>query len=204
MPATPLPLYSLFQGHRHVACGSPEVVALALRQLRQVSPSPPALVFDNTSGRTHDFDTRGSEAEVRARLAAPPPPEPAPGPADPPAARGRGRPRLGVVGREVTLLPRHWAWLGEQPGGASVALRRLVEAARRTQLDKDRRRRAAERAYHFLQTLAGDLPGFEEALRALFAEDHARLEALAGNWPADVRTHALRLATPDEDDASTG
>ena len=117
----------------------------------------------------------------------------------PATPRGRGRPRLGVVAREVTLLPRHWAWLAEQPGGASVVLRRLVEAASRAGADEDRQRRHSERTYHFLQAIAGDLPGFEEAIRVLFAHDRAGLEAALHSWPRDVRDHALRLAFEDAD-----
>ncbi len=78
-------------------------------------------------------------------------------PAEP---RGRGRPKLGVVAREVTLLPRHWDWLNAQPGGASVALRKLVEQARRANGDADRARAAREAAYHFMSAMAGDLPAF--------------------------------------------
>jgi hypothetical protein len=96
----------------------------------------------------------------------------------------------------VTLLPRHWEWLAAQPGGASVALRKLVEEARRANAGADRVRRAREAAYHFTHALAGDLPGFEEATRALFAGDRARFERHAASWPADVREHAVRLAFP--------
>jgi hypothetical protein len=174
------------------------VAALALKQLRAGNAAGPLLVFDNATGRTRDFDTRGSDAELLARVV-----EAFPaagggcrrhcrrGAGNP---RGRGRPKLGVVAREVTLLPRHWAWLAEQPGGASVVLRKLVEAASRAGADKDRQRRHSERAYHFLQTIAGDLPGFEEAIRVLFAHDRAGLEAALHSWPEDVRDHALRLA----------
>ncbi|HBO77357.1 MAG TPA: DUF2239 domain-containing protein, partial [Cupriavidus sp.] len=105
-----------------------------------------------------------------------------------------GRPKLGVVAREVTLLPRHWEWLAGQPGGASVALRKLVEEARRAGSEKDRMRQAHERAYHFMLAIGGDLPGFEEATRALFSNDASRLRELIGGWPADVRDHALHLA----------
>jgi hypothetical protein len=108
--------------------------------------------------------------------------------------RGPGRPRLGVVAREVTLLPRHWEWLGEQPGGASAALRRIVDEARRGSHDKDRVRKAQEAAYRFLSAMAGDLPGFEEANRALFAGDAARFEREVAGWPSDVRDHATTLA----------
>ena len=175
------------------------MAALALKQLRAGNAAGPLLVFDNATGRTRDFDTRGSDAELLARVADA---LPSAVEADaetalagePAAPRGRGRPKLGVVAREVTLLPRHWAWLAEQPGGASVVLRRLVEAASRAGADKDRQRRDAERAYHFLQAIAGDLPGFEEAIRLLFAHDRVGLEAALHRWPGDVRDHALQLA----------
>ncbi|HDR9526974.1 TPA: DUF2239 family protein, partial [Burkholderia stabilis] len=108
-----------------------------------------------------------------------------------------GRPKLGVVSREVTLLPRHWEWLATQPGGASVALRKLVEDARRTHAAADRHRDAQTRAYHFMSAMAGDLPGFEEAARALYANDPARLAELVSGWPDDVRDHALALARGD-------
>jgi hypothetical protein len=100
---------------------------------------------------------------------------------------------LGVVAREVTLLPRHWDWLNGQPGGASVALRKLVEEARRVNESKDRARRSHEAAYRFMSAMAGNLPGFEEATRALFANDPERLEGLIRVWPKDIRTHLVRL-----------
>jgi hypothetical protein len=99
-----------------------------------------------------------------------------------------------VVAREVTLLPRHWDWLGSQPGGASVALRKLVDEARRLRGDRDRIRTAQEAAYHFMSAMAGNLPGFEEATRALFADDRHRFVDLIAAWPEDLRDHALKLA----------
>jgi hypothetical protein len=117
--------------------------------------------------------------------------------ADPPApVRGPGRPKLGVVAREVTLLPRHWEWLGRQPGGASVALRKLVEDARRANGGKDRIREAREAAYRFMSAMAGNEPGFEEATRALFAGARGAFEANVAGWPHDVKAHARRLAEP--------
>ncbi len=113
---------------------------------------------------------------------------------DPSAPRGPGRPRLGVVAREVTLLPRHWAWLAGQPGGASVALRKLVERALRDHRDIDRIREAREAAYRFMHAMAGDEPGFEEATRALFAGEPDRLREHSAAWPRDVRVHTLALA----------
>ena len=117
--------------------------------------------------------------------------------------RGRGRPRLGVVAREVTLLPRHWDWLGLQPGGASVALRRLVEEARRASGDRDRVRAAQDAAYCFISAIAGNLPGFEEAARALFAYDRRRFADLIAGWPEDVRDYAIQLAFADQDPSAS-
>lgn len=154
-------------------------------------PDPgPVLLFDDSTGRTVDMDLReprfDSSAGVQECAAAP-----SATPTDPP--RGRGRPKLGVVAREVTLLPRHWDWLANQSGGASVVLRKLVDQARRHDTDDTRQRH--ERAYHFMMVLAGDRPGFEEAIRALFASDLTRLQQQIADWPEDVRTHALHLAT---------
>jgi hypothetical protein len=140
------------------------------------------LVFDDATGRAMDLDLRGLT---------PPLAEP----------RGRGRPRLGVVAREVTLLPRHWDWLNHQPGGASVALRRLVDEARRTSGDRDRVRAAQEAAYNFMSAIAGNLTGFEEAARALFAYDRRKFGAQIADWPPDVRDHAVKLAFADQEPA---
>jgi hypothetical protein len=129
-------------------------------------------------------------AEVLARLATPQ----AQAPDLEPVQRLRGRPRLGVVGREVTLLPRHWEWLNVQPGGASVALRKLVEHARSSHRTQDRVRLAREAAYRFMSAIAGNEPGFEEACRALFAGDHAGFAVQTKNWQADVRNFAHKLA----------
>lgn len=181
--------YTSFDGRRRLASGPLQSVALAVKRLLEAGTDNPVLIFDDSSGRSIDIDTRGSDEEVLARL-------PAPAQlADP--QRGRGRPKLGVVAREVTLLPRHWDWLATQPGGASVTLRKLVEEARRKHGDKDAGRRAQERAYHFMSAMAGDMPGFEEASRALFANDAEKFGQLIAGWPADVREHLARLASID-------
>ena len=138
------------------------------------------LVFEDATGKRVDLDLRGSDEEVAWRLAPPP--------------RGPGRPKLGVVAREVTLLPRHWEWLNAQPGGASVALRKLVDEARKGSEAKDRVRRAQEAAYRVMLELAGDRPGYEEAVRALYAADRARFDVLTADWPADLRDYARALA----------
>lgn len=198
--------FTCFDGFRRLSSGSLLDVAPAFqRALAHPAPGP-VLLFDDAKGRTIDIDTRGSVQEMLARLriaersasaladTAAEPVDAVSGPAEPAVnlPRDRGRPRLGVVAREVTLLPRHWDWLATQSGGASVVLRKLVEQARRGDTDDTRQRH--ERAYHFMSALAGDLPGFEEATRALFANDAARLGALVAAWPEDVRTHALHLA----------
>lgn len=185
--------FTAFAGHRRVASGALAEVAVALSRR---TPHPDAvLVFDDGSGQVVDLDLRGSEADIVARL---PPLRPAPGAAQAEAAqespRGRGRPRLGVLAREVTLLPRQWEWLAAQPGGASATLRKLVEEARRTVDPRRQRRAAQETTYRVMQALGGDLPGYEEATRALFAGDLAGLRSRIADWPADVRDYALRLA----------
>ncbi len=151
------------------------------------------LVFDGASSGPIEIDFRGTVEQVLARL---PDLTRVPAALDdaPPAPRGPGRPRLGVVAREITLLPRHWDWLARQPGGASVAIRRLVEEARRTGEDKDRLRQAREAAYRFMSVMAGNKPHYENAIRALFAGDPARFEELIAGWPIDVRNHVSQLA----------
>jgi uncharacterized protein len=186
-----------FIGHQQLASGPLAEVALAVMKASR-SAAETILIFNDASGRPLDLDLRGSERDIVARL-----PQPASDPqlsaedSSVPEPRGRGRPRLGVVAREVTLLPRHWEWLGEQPGGASVALRKLVEAARRSSGDLDRSRAARDAAYHFMSAMAGNLPGFEEASRALFADDRRQFVALIAGWPGDIRDHIVKLAFSD-------
>ena len=204
-----------FAEGRMLAAGPLVEVALAVKNADAADGF--ILTFDDATGEVVDLDLRGAKAEIIARLAAPPPAPAAtddrardrargrarsaaaePDGAEPDAtedgARGRGRPKLGVVAREITLLPRHWDWLAAQPGGASATLRRLVENARRDGGADGRQRAAREAAYRFLSAVAGNLPGYEEALRALFAGDAARFETQMADWPKDVRAYALRLA----------
>ncbi|WP_456766889.1 DUF2239 family protein [Bradyrhizobium sp. USDA 3650] len=187
--------FTAFQGHRRLVSGPAGEVALVIKRMAE-RPDQPIVIFEDATGRTIDFDLRGGDREVLARLAklVPPPVEETASPSEP---RGRGRPKLGVVAREVTLLPRHWEWLSAQPGGASVALRKLVEEARRASGDKDRERQARDAAYHFMSTMAGNLPQFEEASRALFADDRRRFTGLIADWPADIRDHIVKLAYSD-------
>ena len=185
--------FTAFEGPRRIAGGALADVALALKRLRRPICEPIS-IFSDATGLAVDLDLHGSERDVLARLAADLVP---PGGPQQAAPRGRGRPKLGVVAREVTLLPRHWEWLKAQPGGASVALRKLVEQARRSSGDKDRRRAARDAAYHFMSAMAGNLPNFEEASRALFALDRRRFVAQIAGWPADIRDHVVKLASGD-------
>jgi hypothetical protein len=190
MTPDPSHSYSAFAGSKKIASGSLEDVAAAVA-LASARSDATVLVFSDDSGAQVDLDLRGTEADVRARHRPAPPAEAAP--------RGRGRPRLGVVAREVTLLPDQWEWLAAQPGGASVALRKLVLEARRAGTLRDRMRRAQERSYKVMVALAGDRPGFEAASRALFAGDLDAFRAGVARWPRDIRDHLLQLADPDHD-----
>lgn len=187
-----------FQDDHQLARGALGDVALAVRTATLEHPTASILTFDDRSGAVIDLDLRGSVADVLARLervsagTAAPAAESSAGPAET-ASRGRGRPKLGVVAREVTLLPRHWDWLATQPGGASHALRRLVEEARLRDDGQSEQSLSREAAYRFMSAIAGNRPGFEEASRALFAGDEARFLTEAAVWPADIRKHAHRL-----------
>lgn len=197
--ATDLPPYTAFDGHRHLASGALASVALAVKLAIENGSMEPVLIFDNMTGRTTDVDLRGTADEITACYTQTTVPDSTNGSSlsEHSEPRGRGRPKLGVVAREVTLLPRHWDWLSAQPGGASVALRKLVEDAKRANAQRDTRRAAQERTYHFIFAIAGDLPDFEEASRALFADDHPRFSELTKNWPADVHDHAVALGFRD-------
>ena len=184
--------FTAFEGERRLVSGPLAEVALAVKRV-EGRTSAPVAVFSDSTGRAVDLDLRGSDEDVVARLAETLAPA-----AETP--RGRGRPRLGVVAREVTLLPRHWEWLNAQPGGASVALRKLVEEARRANGDRDRQRAARDAAYHFMSAMAGNLPNFEEASRALFADDRRRFVGHIAGWPTDIRDHVVKLAYRDQAD----
>lgn len=158
-----------FAGDIWIASGAPDEVRETIRAFGDDRETGQLLVFDDETGRQIDLDMRESEP-----------------------ARARGRPRLGVTSGEVTLLPRHWDWLRAQPGGASAALRRLIDDARK-HVTRDPRA-ARDATYHFLSAIAGDKPGYEEAIRALYAGDEARFGALIAGWPVGLRDHALSLA----------
>lgn len=171
------PLFVAFAGARRVASGPLRDVLPVLKQRFERDPSELVLVFEVETGRQVDFDLRGSLAEVLERAL--------------PAPRGPGRPRLGVTSREISLLPRQWQWLEQQPNGISAALRRLVEHAHKTQPGSERARSQRGALSQILSALAGNLPGYEEACRALFAGEDERLALTIEPWPEDVRQFAL-------------
>jgi hypothetical protein len=184
----PSPSCTAFSHESRVASGSYVAVAISLKEHLRNNAEASALIFDDNSGKQIDFDLRGTDQEIEDRirkqfsLAKDGVPRPV------------GRPRLGVVSREITLMPHHWEWLAEQPGGASVVLRRLVEDARRTGPgEKALRRKVHERTYHFMSAMAGNLANFEEASRALFADNVGALKRLIADWPSDVRKHVIHL-----------
>jgi hypothetical protein len=171
-----------FAGFQRIAAGPrAEVIA----RLRRHAGTAPVFVFDDVTGEPLDLDLREDAPAAPASTAEPLGDAP---------TRTVGRPKLGVVPREVTLLPRHWDWLNRQPGGASVALRKLVEDARRVHADRDAVRASREAAYRFMSAIAGHLPGFEEASRALFAGHQTPFDERVADWPEDVKDHLRKLS----------
>ena len=182
-----------FENNRRIAGGPLAEVALEVRRRAGTKTHEGIHIFDAASGRSIQLNLTGSDEDVRARYS---PVEAEARARSKETPRGPGRPKLGVVAREVTLLPRHWEWLSEQPGGASVALRKLVEEARKSQEQSGNLRMRQEAAYRFISAMAGDWRHFEESTRALFAGDAVRFGELTETWPADVRDHARQLAFP--------
>jgi uncharacterized protein len=179
--------YSAFDGDKLISQGALDEVALKVRKQLQEAPTSAILIFSDTTGKQMDFDLRGSAKDVLQRLKVFREDNAA-------ESFGPGRPKLGVVSREISLLPRHWEWLSTQSGGASATLRRLVDEARKQSTGKEQVKQAQERAYKFMAAIAGNLPNFEEALRALFAKNKKMFETQVENWPRDIRKHAGKLA----------
>jgi hypothetical protein len=179
------PTCTAFANGAFFTFGPPWEVALTVKAALERGETADILTFDDATGRLVDFDLRGSNQEIVERLRPP----------GDDNAKARGRPKLGVVAREVTLLPRHWDWLARQPGGASVTLRKLVDAARGANAGRDAIRQAQQAADRFMAAMLGNQPGYEDASRALYAGDSARFQAMTEPWPADLRDHARRLAS---------
>ena len=188
-----------FKGDECVASGNLLKVAGKVKEIFDQDERASLLIFNDDTSDLVEVDFRGTAEDVLKRMATRLAEEETANLSpdrDPRSRPGPGRPKLGVVSREVTLLPRHWEWLKRQPGGASVALRKLVEEARRKNSRKDRVRYAQEAAYKFMSAMAGNFPGYEEALRALFAGDSERFDNLIASWPVDIRDHTRKLSSP--------
>jgi len=193
-PTAKEPSYVAFAGQTLVAAGTLEEAAQGAKRAVDEDCNAAVMILDAKTSVPAEVDLRGTPDEVAVRLGLRPGDRSAPSgttarPATP------GRPKLGVVAREVTLLPRHWEWLSRQPGGASVTLRKLVDEARRSTTGEVQKRLAQESCYRFMTIMAGDEPGYEEALRALYAGDIERFDSFTADWPLDVRDHAHLLAT---------
>jgi len=173
--------YTAFADAALLVSGPLSSVVSALKSRFDKKGIEGVLVFRDDTGYEVDFDLRGSLDDVMARVV--PKQEPL----------GRGRPKLGVVSREISLLPRHWEWLDEQPHGNSAAIRRLIDEARKREPDRAHIRKAQAAASKAMTTLAGNLPNFEEASRSLFARDEKSWRKLVKSWPGDVRKYLARL-----------
>lgn len=195
MTSSPHP-YIAFEASKRIASGTLQNVALKVKHVLDTRPQASLLVFDQVTSELVDFDHRGTPEQMLKKLSLPPTGVPAHTPVaeTTTAQAGPGRPRLGVVAREVTLLPRHWEWLNSQPGGASVSLRKLVEEAKRANHAKDEMRLSREASYRFMSAIAGHRAGFEEAARALFSGHAQNFRTLVSAWPADIRAHLHDLS----------
>lgn len=183
--------YSAFEGSKLLCQGLLKDVVLKVKRRADKQVNAPILIFSDATGNSIDFNLQGSESEVVKRLEIF-----LPASQTPPPTQGPGRPKLGVVSREVSLLPRHWEWLAAQSGGASATIRKLIEEAKKKTSEGSSLKQAKERAYKFMSVLAGDREGYEEALRALYREDKKQFQAKMADWPEDVRHHAFELAKP--------
>jgi uncharacterized protein len=186
-----LSTYTAFDGPQLLFQGSLSEVVLKIKKRLGKTDHSSVLIFSDETGKTMDFNFQGTEKDVKKRLevfvADTTPKE---------SSGGPGRPKLGVISREVSLLPRHWEWLASQPGGASTTIRSLVEEASKKSAGTLTIKQLQERAYRFLSVMAGDLPDYEEALRALYKRDKPRFTTLIKAWPQDIRSYSLELAKP--------
>lgn len=184
--------YLAFDAHTSLISGNLLTVAKHLKAHQESGNLTPVLIFDDDTGRQIDIDISGYDEDIIARFYE--------GAADDGGSEAmkpskRGRPKLGVVGREVTLLPRHWEWLDGQRGGASGTLRRLIDQARKHNSQADEVRNAQDSTNRFISAIAGDLPGFEDATRALYSGNEAAFKEQVKHWPKDVRKQALKFAS---------
>lgn len=182
-------MYYLFCDHELLAKGAEKDILPLAKAYYDQGKKGRLLALNCESGQNYEMDLRGTLDEVLARIQ----PEPTASTDEAQDKSGPGRPKLGVIGKEVTLLPRHWEWLNSQPGGASVTLRKLVEEARKQHASRDEIRKILDGTYRFMWVMAGDLPQFEEATRALFARDLVEFAKQVGAWSPDIANCALEM-----------
>ncbi|OFZ27259.1 MAG: hypothetical protein A2381_16280 [Bdellovibrionales bacterium RIFOXYB1_FULL_37_110] len=183
-------MYTAFENKLIIAKGNIEEVVLTIKKRIGLSNHTMALIFDDELGRTIDIDFSGTIEDVRQRLLVFVPKE------TKETLPGPGRPKLGVISREVSLLPQHWEWLALQRGGASVTLRKLVETAKHNNPFHGQPRFYQDAVSQFMSVIAGDLPNYEEAMRMLYRKDKLNFFAQIKSWPEDVRLHLKKMVTP--------
>lgn len=180
--------YTAFEGVKLFAHGPLTEVVLKIKKHITKADHTTILIFSDETGKTIDFNFQGSDKDVLKRLEIYTTPEP---PLD---SSGPGRPKLGVVSREVSLLPRHWEWLASQPGGASSTLRKLVEDAKKKSSENQSIKQSQEKTYRFMSVVAGDFSDYEEVLRALYKKDEKKFLSLIESWPNDIQKHLIKLS----------
>jgi hypothetical protein len=183
--------YTVFEGSKIFCRGSLSDVILRVKRKQDKFPDSGFLIFSDRTGKSLDFNLSGTESDVQRRLEVY-----VPVVESKESGNGPGRPKLGVISREVSLLPRHWEWLANQPGGASATLRKLIEGEKKKSAPDSDPKSVQERTYRFMSVLGGDLEGYEEALRALYRKDKKSFQTNLSKWPTDVREHAYELAKP--------
>ena len=182
--------FTAFESEKILFKGPLADLILKVKKRLGKSENSSILIFSDSTGKNIDFNFQGSEKDVLKRL------EIYSEEVGINQSAGPGRPRLGVVSRVISLLPRHWEWLATQSGGSSAYLRKLVDEARKKEGGQHTLKQLQERTYKFISVMAGDLNGYEEALRALYKRDEKKFIALIEVWPRDIRNHALELARP--------
>lgn len=180
--------YTVFDKFQILSQGSLNEVAIAVKKRLRIQSDARILIFSDSTGRQVDLDFSGTEKDTLERLKIYIPKTASP-------HTGAGRPKLGVIPREISLLPHHWEWLLNQEGGASSAIRRLIDEKNKPALlAKDKIKQAQEVTYKFLSAIAGDLPHFEDVIRFLYRKDKKKFENLMSDWPKDIVKYSTALA----------
>ncbi|MBC7539648.1 MAG: DUF2239 family protein [Bacteriovorax sp.] len=182
--------YTAFDGHKLFGQGDLSEIVIKIKKQLGKSDNASIIIFSDNTGKVFDFNFQGTLSDVKKRL-------------DmyiqtevPEVNAGAGRPKLGVISREISLLPQHWEWLATQPGGSSSTLRKLVDEAKKKTSGGPSIKQTQEIVHRFASAMAGDFEGFEEALRALYRKDKGLFHAQMKNWPEDIRDYIIELSKP--------